>query len=136
MEFLKGLMYCIFIVTILKLVSFKYFRRPITTEPVKWSFNYWIKNNWMDYVIQVGTSLLFVEFSHEIILSVNPVLKKFISWQIPHVENTLYYFILIPIIITLVTYKFFRKRISQPIQDIIIPHNKTVNNPNPKHEEK
>ena len=122
MDFLKGLLYCLFVVTLLKIIHFKYFRSKVTNEPTEWNFEYWLKNNWMDYFIQVGISILFVEFSTEILSSVNPIIKKFIDWEIPNVNNNIYYFILVPVLITVITYKFLRKKISQPLQNKVTPH--------------
>lgn len=114
LEILRGLGYGCLVVTLIKLVDYKYLRNEANKDR-KFNFKFWLRDNLIDYFILLGVSFLFIEFSTEIIDSINPIVLKFVDWQIPHVENTIYYFLIVPVILSVITYKFFRNRITKRI---------------------
>jgi len=124
MEILKGIGWSILVITILKFIHYRYFR-DTTTGPLKFDLWYWVQDNWMDYVIQVGVAFMVVSYSHEIIDLLNQFFEKTgIGWVIPHFEDVSFYWLLAPVITALLLYKFGRKKIAIPTQQKVAPNTK------------
>lgn len=121
MEIIKGIGWSILVITIVKLVHYRYFRDK-STGPLKFNPRYWLADNWMDYVIQVGVAFMVVQYSHESIALLNSFFEKVgISWVIPYFEDVSFYWLLAPVITALLLYKFGRNKISMPVQQKVAP---------------
>lgn len=119
MNILYGLGYCLLIISIIKAIDFQIKKRK--GKIVK-PFNktYFLRDNWMDYLINVGISFLVYQFNEDAINSLNYLIDQLnLNWQIPEVDNKMFYFVLIPVVIAIISYKFFRKKVSIPIQNKI-----------------
>ena len=107
MEVLIGIGYCLLVITIYKIVHYKYFK----TSAIPFSWSYWIKKNFIDYIMLVGVSFITVQYSHEIIDVLNIVFNKLtIDWQIPYFEDNSFYWVLVPVVFPLVMGKFAKKK--------------------------
>ena len=118
MEALKGLIIAFVVISLWKLIRVKFLRK--TTS--KLNLKFWIANNWMDYVIHMGISFLFFFFEHDALGVINPILERNELWVIPHPENKLFIFVMIPVFVSLILYPLLRKVLSNPIQEKVAPH--------------
>jgi hypothetical protein len=112
-----GLLISFGVITLWKLIRYKYKDNP---KPFNGWF--WISNNWVDYPIHLGITTLFFFFEHDMLDTINPILERNELWQIPHPHNKGFIFVLIPIVISLVLYPLLRKLLSKPIQKQVSPH--------------
>jgi len=116
MEILKGIGYCMLVISIYKYIHFKYFRDSVM--PFNW--NKWISNNIGDYMMLVGVSFITVQYSCEVIDVVNIVFAKLtIGYQIPHFDDNTFYWVLVPVILPLILGKFAKKKIRKPISEAL-----------------
>lgn len=107
MEILKGIGYCLLVISLYKIIHYKYFRDSV----LAFSRIYWIRKNFIDYIMLVGVSFVTVQYSHEIIDVLNIVLTKLtIDWQVPHFEDNSFYWVLVPVVFPLVMGKFAKKK--------------------------
>ncbi|WP_435624465.1 hypothetical protein [Flagellimonas sp.] len=114
MEILKGIGYCVMVISIYKYIHYKWFRDSIL--PFNWK--YWFNKNLGDYLMLVAISFITVQYSNEIIDLLNMGLEKFtIDWRIPHFEDITFYWILMPVIVPLILGKFAKKKIRKPLSD-------------------
>ncbi|SHJ45557.1 hypothetical protein [Aquimarina spongiae] len=122
MEIIKGLAIAFLLVTIIKLIIYQYNKR-IGKITGKFDWVYFARDNWMDYVINLGLGLIVYLYDHDAFNTINYVLETFeTKWRIPHIENKGFYFVLTPIIVAAVTFFAFRKKVSIPIQMLVTPH--------------
>lgn len=134
MELIKGLLMCILVITIIKFIRFRYLGKN-QNNPQDFSWKFWVKDNWMDYIINLGLSLIVYTYDHDAITTINTVFKKLsLDWEIPHFENSGFYFVLVPFLVALLTYKYLRKKVSVPVQKTVNPNTFSKNgtiNPDP-----
>ncbi|WP_109437808.1 hypothetical protein [Aquimarina sp. AU119] len=120
MEVIKGLLVCFLMMTIIKFIHFKYLRKNKSNE--KFDILIWIQDNWMDYFIYIGISFLVYVYNTDAINTINYVLQKIgTDWRIPDIENRSFYFVLGPIVLSFIAYKFLRNKVSKPVQNKITP---------------
>ncbi|WP_378186876.1 hypothetical protein ACE939_00825 [Aquimarina sp. W85] len=122
MEILKGFGFSLLIITIIKLIDYRLKKRK---GLIHGSFDpvYFFKDNWMDYCINIGLSFIVYSFDHDVIVWVNEFLDKMeFKWQLIHVENKLFFFVLVPVVIAGISYKFFRNKLAIPTQQKVSPH--------------
>lgn len=112
-----GLLIAFGMITVMKYVAYKMRKND---KPFK--FKYWIANNWMEYPIHIFLSWLVFYFDHDFINMVNYLLKKTgMGWEMMHFDNTSFYFVAVPIALTLASYKWLRKKADKAQQNIA-PH--------------
>lgn len=118
METIKGIGYCMLVISVFKYIHFKYFRDSV----LPFSWKKWLNNNVGDYFMLVAVSFITVQYSCEIIDSINIVFEKInLTWKIPHFEDNNFYWILMPVVVPLLLGKFAKKKIRKPITDALKP---------------
>ena len=108
-------------ITFLAITIIKIIRYRFRTTELPLSYFFWGLNNWFDYVIHLSITWTFFFFESDVLKVVNPLLKKFVSWEIQSPDNKSFTFIIIPVIVSVVGYKLARKYISKPVQIKLAP---------------
>ena len=111
----RGILISFATISIWKLIRFQFRDRS-----KKFSFNFWLRDNWADYPINIGIAAIFFVFENDAIKAINQLLAYFkTNWVVPDPENKGFLFVLIPCIVLLVFYPMFRKFLSKPIQNMV-----------------
>lgn len=114
---LGGLMIAFGMITVMKYVAYK-----MRKNNKPFNFKYWLANNWMEYPIHLFISWLVFFFDHDFINMINYLLKKTgMSWEMMHFDNSSFYFVAVPIALTLASYKWLRKK-TDGAQEKLAPH--------------
>ncbi|WP_438423146.1 hypothetical protein [Aquimarina macrocephali] len=120
MDILKGLIICFIMITVIKFTIYKLKKQKGIVG--KFSFKYYMRDNWMDYFTHLSLSYVTFEYDQDVIVFLNYLFSKMgLEWTVPHVENNEFYFVVTPIALTALFYLWLRKKVSNPIQRKITP---------------
>lgn len=112
-----GLLIAFGMITVMKYVSYK-----MRKNDKPFNFKYWFANNWMEYPIHLFLSWLVFYFDHDFINLINYLLNKTgMSWEMMHFDNSSFYFVAVPVALTLASYKWLRKKADRA-QEKLAPH--------------
>lgn len=110
---LKGMLWNLMVFSLLKLIHYKYFRSGETSN---FNLTYWIKDNWLDFVIQMGIAFIVFHYSHEMVQVANLTLYHLnIGWEVPHFEDATFYWLFTPFVTMVLSYKYARKKFQKKI---------------------
>ena len=112
MEVLTQLGICFGVISVIKYLT--YLRRD-NTKP--FDRNYWFKDNVLDYPIQMFVSWLVFTYDHSFIQAIQWVATNIFNtdYQIPHFDESDFYYIVTPVVFTWFTYKYIRKKTTKKV---------------------
>ncbi|WP_179022072.1 hypothetical protein [Winogradskyella forsetii] len=115
---LEGLGVAFGMVSVMKYIAYK--SRKQSEKSFKIWF--WLANNWAEYPVYIFLTWLVFVFDTDVFNLVNYILEKTGSkWELIHFENSSFWFVVTPIILTYLSYKFLRKK-TDNLQEKIAPN--------------
>lgn len=99
-----GLLTALGVITLWKLLRLRF---RTNSKPL--SFMFWVANNWLDYPIHLGITVIFFFYEQDMLDIINPLLARNGIWQIPYPKNKGFIFVMVPIVISLVIYPLLRR---------------------------
>lgn len=108
----EQLLICFGVISVIKYLTYKH------RDNVKpFNFMFWIKDNGLDYPVQIFISWLVFKYDHSFLQAIEwAAMKVFnLTIDIPKFEESTFYFVFVPALYTWATYKFLRNKTTKKI---------------------